>query len=302
MAASDGALDDVSRRIRTMRCVGISVEEARQVCASHVLLPVVQTILFVCGVAVAFVIAQGTARAQDNPASLFGTEKKPQLIAEVPLDLRGSHPVIRAEFLGEERRFVIDTGASITFVDESFRGQLGSSSNEDVADSSSGDVHVKVFGKRTIFIGAKPFSGLIGIGPPDFDFDSLGSQLAGTIGMDCFKDFVLELNPSDKVMRVYDHAPNSLAKEGESFPVRNSINCIMARGTLPDVGSEEFLIDSGGQSSMLLRARSLTGSQKPTKFVNFIPPKCPQLLELRQLRLGNSRNSRLERISFDLLM
>ena len=184
-----------------------------------------------------------------------------QLLCEVPLEIRSQFPVIQVEFLGEKRRFVIDTGASGACVNRSLRSKLGEPIRKVKANANGRKAEVEVFNTQVAVIGGHEFSVPIAVSQFEMPFDTvarLTPQIIGLLGVDCFQNYVLELNPTDKVMRVYDCVPDEVAQNSQSFEIKKVrgewiLNAAVP-GMLPAVVSESYVLDSGNGGEICLQA------------------------------------------------
>ena len=198
------------------------------------------------------------------------------LLAEVALDLRGGHPVIQALLLGEQRRLIVDTGASTTVVMQSLRSELGEPIRQIIVNTNGRKVEAEVFDREVMTIGGREFSGLVCVSHSPTFFDEafmIQPPVVGLLGIDCLKEYVLELNPTDKVMRVYDRVPDDVAQNSESFKIKNVNGHWILQGNLPGmlplVVSEDYVLDSGHEAEIVLQAKRFDELAASRRIENF---------------------------------
>lgn len=178
------------------------------------------------------------------------------LVVEVPLNMDGPFPVVSAEFLGKPYSFLFDTGAATTDVDRTFRPQLGiplvvPAEFQEMARR----VNREVYGDQVVVLGDQRFYSGIGISSIDTPDSMIGTEVAGTLGMDCFEDYAIEFDPDQEMFRVYDHVPEHIKNASESFPLmtkERDYRCWVEL-PLPNVGAQHLLIDTGDDGSVSLR-------------------------------------------------
>ena len=179
-----------------------------------------------------------------------------ELVVEVPLFMGGPVPILRAEFLGEVRSFILDTGTSDIAVNRDLKSHLGSPKTVETASTPSGAVRIEVYPNRAMKLNNRSFYGEVIVGPNDVDVSLLGCQVAGFLGMEAFQDYAIEINPDNEVFRVYDRVPDGIIKKSVLFPLRVETYRPIATLELPKLGLEEFLLDTGGSGSMMLRGEA----------------------------------------------
>lgn len=222
----------------------------------------------------------GPRRALANGA----TRTKPaadQLLEAFEIARDGDFVIIPVQVGGSKLQFIVDTGASSTFIDESHRDLLGEPAGLflDQTQPPSGPIRlVAAFTASTILVGRlefplilaqKPdFNGLMGFKRYQFegvpimtaDFNhlspTLGHSVDGVLGMDFLKQFVVQFDLDRGQLRFLSSVP---VGAGERFDL------VSKRGEPPSVEldasgrkSRSLLLDTGNTSRVMLSERAFS--------------------------------------------
>ncbi len=130
-----------------------------------------------------------------------------ELIVQTPLDIVDSLPIVTAVFEDKPFAFILDTGAVSSWFRADQRKLLSSNTKAFYSKNPTSSHCFRIGGER--------FWGAVGFLPDDPDFAGITPRAVGVLGMDLFRDYAIEINPDEKVFRVYDRVPEEIAKQSE---------------------------------------------------------------------------------------
>lgn len=182
-----------------------------------------------------------------------------RLVAETELNVDGRLPVVSAEFLGQTRNFVFDTGTSIICVDRVFREPLGVPVSKEIVETAGGKSTAEYFQPQVIRIGGGEFTSRVGIPERNFEYGLIGISVSGFIGINCFLDHVVELNPDPGMLRIYRELPADRELGvvchwiDDRHPVKHRTPFPHLAILIPPDIATPVLVDSGMSSAVCLR-------------------------------------------------
>ena len=175
------------------------------------------------------------------------------LPVEVALNLDSRLPVIDVEVFEENALLIVDTGASSTVLSRKYQPTIGALGRDTRLSTGGGSIRAKLYENRPIKIKGQTFFVEVLILPKDPDFRMLGLQIAGSLGADCTKDYVVQFDPDSNVLRILDSTPEAVEANVPYFRMSADRSRRFVEITLPSGSTERALIDTGTQYTLNLR-------------------------------------------------
>ena len=169
------------------------------------------------------------------------------------VERRDTHdrPVVGAEglcvpvaFNGQQRLFIVDTGASVSVFDNSLRNELGELAASKPAETGAGKLTVELFKPpRTSILGHR-VEGIAAIACLDLAWFRAGSghQVYGAVGMDVLRRRIVRIDFDAAEFGFLDRVPED---SGASVPLTLSPLGPMVKVAIDGAGQLPFLIDTG---------------------------------------------------------
>jgi hypothetical protein len=235
--------------------------------------------------------AEDGKQSRDPSRALVETE-----IGGVGDDLK-----LPVSFRGKTYRFIVDTGASCTIFDKSFRPFLGERKNAGIADTAHGSTKFELFEAPDAVIGTLSLKCVETVACADLERcrEVSGKDDFGILGMDFLGKYVVELNSDGGTLALLKSASSSAGFPVLMYYDRNA-PYILAE--IPHLGSRSFFLDTGYCGSGLLAfddCRQLTsrGTFKSLRAMQFmdlsgeVQSRCGTLTEIA---VGNFRHKDLD--------
>jgi hypothetical protein len=191
--------------------------------------------------AVLFLSAAGSTVAAQDSAPV-----RPRVIAEFGISKHGEFLSLPLELNGKKYRFLLDTGATHTVFDLSFKDELGQPLDEVNVGTVDQDIQVPVFACPDASIGALPLRAACGhvLG---FELTgvrkALGKDIRGIIGMDFLQHWVLQIHPERGKISFLSSVDETTAGTPERLTRVDDAYFLSAE--IPGWGLEKFLVDTG---------------------------------------------------------
>ena len=141
---------------------------------------------------------------------------------------------------GQELPFVVDTGCPKTILDKSLEPELGKQLGENTIWTLGGKLKTRLFKAPKLYLAGSPL--MTGSNTLVCDLKRItpqgGHSIKGFLGMDCLKNYCVQLDFASGKMRFLNPDGLSVAGLGEAYPLEYS------RG-LEDNGLQPFIDDAG---------------------------------------------------------
>lgn len=178
-------------------------------------------------------------------------------VATLPMVQYGDHTFIKVKVNGSpELDYIFDTGDGLAILDINKAAELGiSSGSDETITSAEGSISGKRVKHNEFLIGGAPIHN-VELHETDLTHleMSIGRDIDGIIGYDLLKNYVVELNYDEMIMKLY--APKSYAYTGagKSFDIKltSYIPHIPAEVVLANDQklTGEFFVDTGAKASV----------------------------------------------------
>lgn len=207
-------------------------------------------ILGACALLCVALTHDGCAAVGDRPRA----EAEASVLVAYPIVFNNppSVIVVPVTVQGREYPFIIDTGASVTVYDTTFRPMLGKPVEMQVAGMGAGKTRLAMYRAPEASLGelSLPADGLVAAADLATVRDAVrqvsGQEVYGIIGMDFLKDYVLRIDFASKQLEVLKSEPSCGGDWGERFEIeyqREGVPAITA--TVSDGIEARFLVDTG---------------------------------------------------------
>ncbi len=137
------------------------------------------------------------------------------LVVETSLDVDDKLPLVTANLDGHELVFFLDTGSASSIL---YRGDKSWLRGESIkVPSSSGGVSFSrdSYRDQCLRINGERFYGAVSLLDEDNSLSGFIPMCDGFLGMDLFRDYAIEINPDEKVFRVYDQVPDGIEQTAD---------------------------------------------------------------------------------------
>lgn len=137
------------------------------------------------------------------------------LIVETSLDMDDKLPLVRANLDGHELVLFLDSGSGSSIL---YRGDKSWLRGESIkVPSSSGGVSFSrdSYRDQCLRINGERFYGAVSLLDEDNSLSGFIPMCDGFLGMDLFRDYAIEINPDEKVFRVYDRVPDGIEQTAD---------------------------------------------------------------------------------------
>ena len=167
---------------------------------------------------------------------------------------RSAHLVLSAAAFDVDRRFILDTGASVTAFDDQFRSQLKKHGSTDSL-TAGGNVRFQAYRQPQLTISSMLLStsGQAVVFDMSDANEALGQRIDGIIGLNALSGHVLRIAVDEAQFEILNSVPPTLGKE---IPI-----LLNKRGGLElemrycgSATKERFLIDTGSLTELTVRA------------------------------------------------
>ena len=147
---------------------------------------------------------------------------------------------------GEKWRFLVDSGSPMTIFDRSLRHQLGPAlGTEPVQYAWSGAAVLEVHDAPRLFLN----NTLLLTGPRVWSDDLRriwpGRRVDGILGLDCLRQYCVQLDFPNHMIRFLDPEHANGPELGRAFPLYTVINSIFVEGDLLGAGPTLYQVDTG---------------------------------------------------------
>ncbi len=147
---------------------------------------------------------------------------------------------------GEKWRFLVDSGSPITIFNRALRPKLGPVlGTEPVQYAWSGDAVLQVHNAPRIFLN----NTLLLTGPRVWSDDLRrvwpGRGVDGILGLDCLRQYCVQLDFANHVIRFLDPERASGPELGRAFPLYTVINSVFVEGDFLGAGPTLYQVDTG---------------------------------------------------------
>ncbi len=173
-----------------------------------------------------------------------------QIIPPLPAEIAMNKDAGRGNWLivtlrlesGEELPFVVDTGCPRTVLDKSLEQKLGKQLGTTTILSLSGEKKAGIYAAPKLYLGNVQLTADSNILTCDLKGFSthVGDSIKGFLGMDCLKNYCVQLDFESGKMRFLDSENLNVAGLGKSFPLLFSVDQENA-----DAGIQPFIHHSG---------------------------------------------------------
>ena len=174
---------------------------------------------------------------------------------------------------GEEGLFLLDTGASVTFLDSSLAPKLGKPLKSVTYRFYDGRGRADVYAAPALYLGdARLVSGpqvLVHHEDP-----IPGQRVLGTLGMDCLIHYCVQLDFAARRVRFLHPEHLETADLGQAFPVRRRVMV------------DQNLLGTKGARTMIDTGDLFDGALKTREFQKALPRKSPRGEDLARFRAG----------------
>ena len=189
--------------------------------------------------------------AADTPA---GQERPPAPLAEFGVGKGGRPLLVPVTVGGKESLFCLDTGASRTAFDLSFKATLGTSQGESPVETSAGHARVELYPCPDARLGPLDLR----VAGPVVCCDlqpiryATGEEVYGVLGMDFLRRFAVEVDFDRGKVRFFGDAPDEWGSEPGALPIDyRRGGCPSVEAELPGPRRERFLLDTGATACSL---------------------------------------------------
>jgi hypothetical protein len=197
----------------------------------------------------------------------FGRSSVAQKISEmssapIPFQLADSLIYIQASINGSQPLWMmLDTGSSITVFDESVSKMLGIRflGEGKVDGPGQGSAQKLAFAKHTtlMFAGEELGDQTVATLPLEWFSREVGRSTDGFLGSNVFRNYVVEIDYANQVLRFHDPAGYCYSGSGQRLPLQfiwNDIPTVRAEVVAPDGTAINgvFLVDSGATTAIWL--------------------------------------------------
>jgi hypothetical protein len=218
--------------------------------------------------------------------------KSPQVLAEFAIFPDGDALLLPVQFGGKRHLFLLDTGATNTIYDSTFRARLGDPIDKVSVETSGGPVELPIFQAPEASVGKMSLRTQESVVCADLKSvrEVSGHQVMGVVGLDFLRQHRIRIDFDASKLQFLD----SLEEEpGVSIPLMHR-RYYFAKGSVPGQ-EEEFMVDTGmgGYGSGLLEVKL-----------------CERLMQARKIKnvskdrfvaaAGNSEGHTLALNDFDL--
>jgi hypothetical protein len=208
----------------------------------------------------------------------------PPTVVEVPGEVRFNPGAGRGEALcvilrrpnGEAWKFIVDTGAPDTMLDRSLEPQLGPLLGHGQANYGwFGQRPVKVFAAPRLSLGGLPLRTGARVFTDDFARLFPRRQVQGILGMDCLRNYVVQLDFGGGKMRLLDPTRPPGGTLGQPYRLRTSSGALYIESDFFGTGRAAFQVDTGCTIDAVLERRlfeQVLLSHRPVRSRTFSSP------------------------------
>ena len=213
-------------------------------------------------------VCSGKISQASDPEAIMKTQLVPQDSAVSPsihFQLANSLIYVQASLNGSAPLWVIlDTGSSFTVIDESVLKMLGLqfAGEGDAYGPGQGSRQKVAFANHTtlMFAGVNLGNQTVATLPLDWFSRELGRSVDGFLGSNVFRNYVVEIDYANQVLRLHDPATFSYSGSGQRLPLAfrwDNIPSVQAEVRAQDGTAIQgtFLIDSGATTAVWLTRR-----------------------------------------------
>ena len=182
--------------------------------------------------------------------------------APTPFQLTDSLIYIQASINGSHPLWMmLDTGSSVTVFDETVSKMLGIRFLDEgnVDGPGQGSVQKLAFANHAtlMFAGEEMGDQTVATLPLEWFSREVGRSTDGFLGSDVFRNYVVEIDYANQVLRFYDPAAYSYSGSGQHLPLQfiwNDIPTVRAEVVMQDgtAITGTFLVDSGATTALWL--------------------------------------------------
>lgn len=177
---------------------------------------------------------------------------------KIPLEIDNNLILMRVSVNDSKPlRFIFDTGASVSFINQPRAAELGLKANGQVRGTATGgNIQVSLIsGVKLSVPGAEVSNQLMASMdlpmPPGFEFD-------GIIGYDFIDQFVVEIDYPNRIMNLYDPRHFNYSGKGEFIPFSLGHRTPLARAKFilegrPDPIEANLEVDTGADGTFVLK-------------------------------------------------
>lgn len=235
------------------------------------------------------------------PCALRGAETDDNVIETFDVARNGDFLLIPVQIAGKTYDFLVDTGADLSALDDSFRAELTAAARRSITLNGTGDY--AFYEMPAGFVGKSKFPL-----PPEaicLDLSALrdlsGFDIRGILGMDFLKHHVLRIDFDDGRLSVLRSGENS---PGAKLKLDYDRNCATVNVRFSPNTSAELLIDTGLRGTYAGTLKSNTFNDlaeigflrlaaKPARTINVNGEHYRRKARLASLQLGDFRHGQL---------
>jgi hypothetical protein len=224
--------------------------------------------------ALALVLLGALAAPAAEPEQKPAEEKKPpEVLAEFKIE-KGCRPIILPVTIkGKQYLFLLDTAAPQTFFDASFRPKPSLFDEPEfiaMRTSTGSVVNVEGFSAPAMFLDKLKVRNARMA--PLYDLKtlrcSMGRDLHGILGLDCLKDFVVQIDPDKGRIGFMSADYAEPSKWGQDFPlVLHEEGFLQVPIDIPGAGDFKCIVDTGFDGNLMLSPNVFAAAIKQGNFV-----------------------------------
>lgn len=180
------------------------------------------------------------------PSSDRSAEYK--VLEEFTVTRSGNLILLPVRFKEKEYLFLLETGASITMFDISFRDKLGDAKRVAIMETAGNPMMVKLFDAPEAFLGSLNLQDCGEVTCVDLEMLTLidGRKISGVIGMSFLKKYTVQIDFDEGILLFIQPTKFQNSAWGEGLAINyNSLGCPYILGDIRGGIKVNFLIDTG---------------------------------------------------------
>ena len=160
----------------------------------------------------------------------------------IPFQLRAGHVILTARVNGTPGTFILDSGSSVSVLDEEWAAPLAlPSAGAPISALGTGDATVTLATAQSISIGALELPDqMVALVPLAAAAASSGQPIHGTIGRPLFMRYTVEIDYARRELRLFAPATYSYAGSGVSVALELSRGMPLISATIVPHGAPAF--------------------------------------------------------------
>jgi Aspartyl protease/PDZ domain len=196
-----------------------------------------------CPLALALLVVAAAHSAVSGQEAAPNT---PRIIAEFDIPRHGEVLSLPVELNGRKYRFLLDTGASQTVFDLSFKDELGAPIDTLEFTTAGDTIRLPLFACPPASIGKLPMRALCAnVAGHDMAAirEAAGKDIRGVVGMDFLRHWVVRINPDRGKVSLLSSVDETAA--GFSSKLTRVDQAFFLSADIPGWGPDKFLVDTG---------------------------------------------------------